>query len=641
MAAQPTGPVTDPALSDGPHVRVRQALAFLLVGGGVALVALDGGSYDVVVRQRLALVAWWLVALAAIAGLVPRSAPGAAGRVVLGALAAMGLWTAASFGWTSSDEKTLVEVARVAAHLAIVVLVAGALGRHTWWAAVGGATAAAVAVLVVALGSRLAPGTFGEDVVAEAFGSRRLSVPFGYWNAVGAWAGMTSALCLGWSAHARTLAVRALALAVLPLAVLTSYLTYSRASLGGTVLGLLVVLALSRHRWTALIHAAAGIGAGLGVIAIVRSEPAIATGEGTAGAGTVLLTLLVAATVVGGVGAATGVAGSDRWRMPLRAARRAALAGGVLTATAVVVLAVLFGGRAWDSFTTTANVQAQDPAARLTNLQGTRSAVWAAGWRGFKAEPVTGTGAGTYEWSWNQRGTTSEFIRDGHSLYLEALTELGVIGLVLVLVLVGGFAWVFAAAVRRVTRPLERGVIAGAGGACAAFCFGAGVDWLWESTGVAALALVLVACVMTVSARPVRWSRRGRLAMAVAAVLLLAVQLPGMVSTSEVRRSQDAVAAGDLAAAREHAQTALEAQPWAASPLVQRGLVAERAGDLAQAIADLSLAERREPEDWRVPLLLARVRARDNDTAGALAAYRRARALRPRAQFFERPSASP
>ncbi len=610
-------------------------MTLLVTFGVVILLALEQGAYDVVIRQEFAVVLWWGLALGALAGALPRTMPSTPGWVVIAALLSMGAWSALSLAWTSDDERTLVEVARIGAHLGVVLLVATALGRETWQSAIAGATLAAAVVCCLALGSRLFPGTFGRDVVAQAFGHNRLSYPFGYWNAVGAWAGMTTALCLAWSAHARRGATRGFALAVVPVAVGTSYLTYSRASLGGTVLGLLVLFCASRNRVTLVVHAVIAGTGGLAVVLAIRGAAEIARGQGDAGAGTVLAVVLAAAATGLLVGWLTGRYGLDRLRLPAREGRIAWTAGGTTALVALALAAATFGPTAWDQFTDVRNTQSSDPSERLRSLNGSRYAMWDVALHEANRHILKGTGAGTFEYTWNREGTLREFVRDAHSLYLESLAELGVIGLITVLMLLGGVIWALIVALVAQREPSSRGAIAGAAGACAAFFFGAGVDWLWESTAVAVLALVLVGSAMAATGRPIGglpWAVRGGLG--IAALLLCLLQLPGLVSTSSIRQSRAAFARGDLLAARVKAQDAVDTQPWASSPLVQRALVFERLREFGAAADDLRRAQTRAPQDWRIPLLLARVEARRGRARDALAAYRRARELRPLGEFF-------
>ena len=49
----------------------------------------------------------------------------------------------------------------------------------------------------------------------------------------------------------------------------------------------------------------------------------------------------------------------------------------------------------------------------------------------FESAPGLGRGAGSYEAWWAQHGTLQGFVKDAHSLYLESLGELGIVGFLL------------------------------------------------------------------------------------------------------------------------------------------------------------------------------------------------------------------
>lgn len=617
---------------DRPDTRVAGALTTLLTAGALTFVALDGGSFDLVVRQGAATFLWWVLALATLLGLTFRSRLSATGWIPVAAVVVLGAWTALSLGWTSSDELTLVELARLVAYLGVLVAVVFAVPADRWSSVVAGAALAAAVVCAVAVVNRLWPEQFNATVSIFPGDSRRLSAPFGYWNAVGAWAGMTSSLCLAWAAHAARPYLRSLAAAGVPVAIATSYLTYSRASLGGTVLGLLVLFLVSRNRVTLVLNATVAVIGGLFVVLVIRGHPEIANGTGSAGATTVVAAL-VGACLLSAVGAWLWTrADTDRLRMPRDTARRVVPAVGIVAVVAIAIAGFAVGPRMWDQFTTVKETNAADPAQRLTNLNGSRYEIWKVTLQEVQS-PLHGSGAGTFEYTWNRYGTTG-FVKDAHSLYLESLSELGVVGLLIVLAFVAG---VLAALITTLRRgdPYRRGVLAGAAGAVAAYFFGAGVDWLWESPAVTVLAVTLAGAIVLAGARTgpaPSWLLRVPLVLA--AVLMCLVQLPGLVSTSEVRKSQQALASGDVAAARRHADSAIEAQPWAASPFVQRALVDERAGAYTAAVAELEDAAQRGDRDWRTYVLLARVEAKRGNPAGAIAAFRRARELRPRSQFF-------
>jgi hypothetical protein len=339
---------------------------------------LRGGSYDVVVYGEHGMVVWWVIALGIALGLLPRARPSRLGLALLAALIAYAAWVALSLVWTESSERTTNEVARVLGYAGIVALVACCLDRRTWRAAAAGLGCGAVVVCLMALGSRLEPSIFPTDYAAASLRTDRLAYPFGYWNAVAAWAAMSATIALAWSVHDRDRIRRATWLAAVPVACLTVYLTYSRAGAAGTILGAILVVALSRNRLTALIHVVIAAGGTAMAIAVVRGAPRIAHATGTQGAGGVLAVLLLAAVACASTAALTQAASADRWRIPRRAARPALAASAVI----IVGLGLVFGPHivrnAWHSFKRGTLVASTDPAARLTSLGGTRYSRWKA-----------------------------------------------------------------------------------------------------------------------------------------------------------------------------------------------------------------------------------------------------------------------
>lgn len=604
----------------------------------LVLYALDGGAYDLVARGEAAVVIWWLLAAGLALGVLPRRRLAAPAWVVIGGFALLIVWTVVGFGSTESDERTSVELARTLHHLGLFVLVVCLLRRRTVTAAVAGATAAGAVVCGLAVASRLWPDAFPADPVKAAFGGDRLSYPLNYWNAVAAWGAMTAAMALAWSTHARAAAWRAASLAVVPLAATAVYLTYSRAGAAGLILGAVIVLATSQTRWLVVLHLlTAGIAAFFAIHA-VRAEPAIARATGGAGGASVLLALVLGMAACAGIATLLARLRADqRLRMP----RRAGIAtGGLVLAVAAVAGALVLPhaiDKGLEEFRTTppASAATSDPAARLATLSGNRFNVWRSSLDAFDAHPLHGTGAGTFEFWWSRDAVDPESLRDAHSLYLEALAELGVPGLLAVLIFCGGALTALVLARVRAKRSDHAGAAVAALAGFVLWLFHAGVDWMWEETAVTALALTLAAAACATLARGHRRLRLPMRALAAAVcVVALLVQLPPLVGTSRLRRSQQDVAAGNLAGARAAAQDAVESWPWAASPLVQRALLAEATREPAVAAVDAHRAQQREPTNWRHPLLLARLEAEQGHTAAAVRDFRRARRLRPLSPVF-------
>jgi Flp pilus assembly protein TadD len=158
---------------------------------------------------------------------------------------------------------------------------------------------------------------------------------------------------------------------------------------------------------------------------------------------------------------------------------------------------------------------------------------------------------------------------------------------------------------------------------------------MWESTAVAVLGLGCAAVAASAAtARRARVALPLRLALVPVALVAIAVQVPGLLITLDVRHSQQAFARGDYATAQRDAQDASDIGSWAATPLVQLGLLAEHRRNLHEAATRLRDASAADPYDWRPHLLLARVYAEAGDARRSLAEFNAARRLRPGSPFL-------
>ena len=168
------------------------------------------------------------------------------------------------------------------------------------------------------------------------------------------------------------------------------------------------------------------------------------------------------------------------------------------------------------------------------------------------------------------------------------------------------------------------------------FLMHATVDWMWEATAVSVLAVSGIAVIGARLSGPrprLRWFVRG--ALVAIAALAGAIQIPGLLSTTDIRHSQAAVRAGNLPLALAWANDGVSAEPWAASPYEQRGLVLEAAGRLQQAATDLHRAIRREETNFTHWVVLARIETELGELSAAEQDYQQAHTLRPLADVFE------
>jgi tetratricopeptide (TPR) repeat protein len=268
---------------------------------------------------------------------------------------------------------------------------------------------------------------------------------------------------------------------------------------------------------------------------------------------------------------------------------------------------------------------------------------WASAVDEFETAPGLGKGAGSYEAWWAQHGTLGGFVKDAHSLYLESLGELGIVGFLLI---VAAFVAGLVVGARRVLRRAgeERIALAAVWAGFLAYAVAAGIDWMWELTVVSVVGIALLglltsgATAADAPARPLRarWDIAARVALAAVGVFAILAVAISLLSNRELQASQNAAARGDVATAFERADNARKIEPWAASPYQQLALVAEEAGEYADAEHWIRKAIRRAPDDWRAWFLLTRFRAESGQITAALLTLKHTRDLNPRSELLSK-----
>lgn len=622
--------------------------AFLAPVALVIGLALAGGGFDVTARHIAGLASW----LTVVALLVFGAAGGAKLERPLywtgGLIVGLALLSAISSFWSGSVELSVTEADRVLTYLGFFLatfLIAQTDERRQRFAE--GLAIAAALIALLGLGSRLLPHVIS---TAESLGSgSRLRYPLGYWNANGAAAGIGVALLLWTSRRGAWTALRWASVAAIPAVLLALYFTYSRGGLLALIVACGCLIVLSRDRlWLFATLAVGALGA-LPAVLAVQARDDLANNyptQATVDQGvTVLLVLL------GGIALSLLLFAALRWeerregRLSGRAldiSRNPAILKGIALAAALLAIAavVAVGGRAWDQFSSSDIQGSQNPQRRFSELSGTgRKEFWSAAIDAFGEKPVLGIGAGTYKFAWDQHRSVEDPVHDAHSLYLESFAELGAVGGILVLALVGSLLWFGFAAWRDAAEP-QRERNAAMLAAMLAFAIGAAVDWFWEIPGLGALlflpagVLVAARCAQ-IAADPRREGpsegrRFGLTVTAVALAWIAAIALVGpLLVEREIDSSQAAAARGDIPSAIDHARTARSIEPFAASPYVQLGLLAEQQGENEAAAAYFGDAIAREDRNWQWYYLRSRVEHEGGNEAAALADLRRARKLNP------------
>jgi hypothetical protein len=118
-----------------------------------------------------------------------------------------------------------------------------------------------------------------------------------------------------------------------------------------------------------------------------------------------------------------------------------------------------------------------DLRARLSDPSNDgRTDLWRVALQGFSASPLHGYGAGMYQTLWDRNRPHFAYVINAHSLYLQAMAELGIGGLALLLILLGA---IFVGLARRAHGP-RRSLYGALLALCAVWALRAGVDWDWE-----------------------------------------------------------------------------------------------------------------------------------------------------------------
>ncbi len=461
----------------------------LLLGGPVVLAFFSGGFGEQALVVALAVAAAGLVWIAATAdprGLLP-AAPAA--RFALVAFALFVLWIVLSTTWAPLPTRARVDAER--AGLYLTALVGGTLvwrSRAAAWAVEPAVAAGATLVTVYGLAGRLLPDLVVQHPSVSAGG--RLDQPLTYWNAQGALAALGFVLCarLAGSGDRPTPLRAAAAAAGVPL-VAGVALSYSRGAIVALVAGLVVLVVLA-PTWTQLRGAAISLEAGVVGALACAVLPAVRTLDGSDATrrwqGALALVLLLgamagAAALVTWAARAEGQGTTRLGRLPLPAWSGVA----AFVAVCLLVLVPVLIGRGGDG------PQFGATSQRLQTASSNRYAYWKAALQTFADHPVAGVGTGGYAVQWLQRRKIEDRVRDAHSLELETLAELGLVG---ALLLAGAFGGV-AVAARRL-QGADPALAAGLVSGLTVWGVHSAVDWDWEMPALTLLALTLTSVLL-------------------------------------------------------------------------------------------------------------------------------------------------
>jgi hypothetical protein len=538
-----------------------------------------------------------------------------------------------------------------------------------------GVGAVALSVLVRLLGSN--PGVL--------FLGGRLNAPLGYINGEGCLFVMGFWLCMA-AAESRRALVSGPAAGLATLMACLALLSQSRGTALAMLSSLIVVVALvpgRTRRVYALLAVAGAVALAAPDLSRVYSDTAggpVAVGVGHAAGRAALL----AALAVGIVWAALTAGwefvcsrGTGGYRAP-------AIGSWLLVVPAVLALAVAAGSAhriehdvrdQWHAFTHLVGPPGAGTSSstqpRLLSGAGNRYDYWRIAWRVWRKHPLLGVGAGNYSRPYYEQRATTEDIEQPHSVELQALSELGLVGTLLLAGSIAGVLWGAVRMRRQAARaPLQRSLMAGGLGAFVAWLAQTSVDWIHLLPGLTAIAVA--GATVLVMPRPLRgvqdtlgsrqplsstgretersWARRvlaSRTTMALGGSIVLATLVVAGASLSRQ---------GLAGFYRARAQHELQAHPEVALADANRSLGIDsdavqvyyvRAAALARfdqapaVEAALRAALVREPDNFVTWTLLGDVAVREQRLRAAKHDYARAHQFNPRNSTLLKLAADP
>jgi uncharacterized membrane protein YidH (DUF202 family) len=472
--------------------KARNGACAVLLAGPTVLAFFAGGYFDGP-RAWAGLITWLLVVIAMIAApqALPRSA---GGRLAIAGLALLAGWTLVSLTWAPLAGSAYHAGQRVILYLGVLIAAAALLRGRAAARWVEPALAAGTLIVIgYGLFGRFLPGLLHYARSISASG--RLEQPLTYWNAVGVFAAVGLVLVVriaGDAGRPRWLRTAAAA-ASAPLG-MGLYLTFSRGALFACLAGLVALIAAA-PQWRQLRALLLLLLVAVAASAVVAPMHSLGTASGSGATQEKEGAVALAAVVL----LAAAAAAAHWWLMRREPDRRLPLprrapwiALGLICAGLAIAIVV-------GAHESSGSPQLRPGTGRYATLNSSRYSYWDVALRAFGDEPLRGVGAGGWAVYWLRYRPINDFAQDAHSLELQTLAELGVVGGVLLLIFLGGVVLAGRDAYR--TAPtLAAGPIAG----LVVYVAHSPLDWDWEMPAVTLIAIVLAGTLVALAERDAR-----------------------------------------------------------------------------------------------------------------------------------------
>ncbi len=579
-----------------------------LLGGTFAWWALKFGAYfGTVMYPGVALLGAGTLIMLATAPWRASLALSGPARMCLLSLVGLATWSLASALWSPTPDIAVEDAQRMIGYalcFGLGVWGCSLLGRRMELSVLPVVGAAGVVGLVTLISLFV---TNDPPTVLDQDGT--LEFPLGYRNATAAFflIAFWPSLCLSASRKAHR-AVRVLAFVTATACLELAILCQSRGAILGFAAGLVVLFATSPARLTTLSRFAAVLPA---IPCFFLASDLYQAAKTSAGLGGTVGELNAA-----GAWGLAGLAAScllgffvtrfhpeverPAWATPARS--WAGAAAFVALGFAVVTIAVgnpfSLAGDKFDEFLGGEPDLTEESSRFTLNAGSNRSEVWRVALLVAGDDLVFGEGGGGFQFRYNQeREDPNQLARDAHSVELEMLSELGIVGLGLfVLAMVGAFAGAWRA---RSLGPSSAQLSCGALAAGAYWLTHASLDWFWPFPAVTGPALALLgAAAAPALLMPERTDAPpGRRVVLIVLAVFVVSLIPPFLSERLVDRSIDTFRS-DTQQAYDDLALARDLNPLSDLPALTEGSIALALKDKERAIEAFREAIRKRPEEY-------------------------------------------
>jgi len=630
----------------------------------MTILALNYGGYGTDTVSVLAFVSWGVILAGLGFGFLPRTKLSAMALVTLGLMAALTAYSALAIAWSDDAGLAFIRMLQIATASGIftVVVLFSKPGEGSSW--IWGLTLGFAAIVALAAISRFFPGIGDDADLTRQLGTiigGRLSWPIGYWNALGIATACLLVLCVWHGGHAAARWARLAASAAIPFAAVVMYLCSSRGSLVATVCGLAVVIGLGpRRRRLAGTLLIGLIGSAPLVILAANLSEVVHAGEGSDALvqGLILLVATVAVALL-----TVYLRGPViRWLEATNLNHRTSLRlVGLVAVLGVILVIASDPAERISAFTSVPwnGIEASDDSTFATNHLLSESGngrwqLWESAINAFQSQPLRGIGSGGFEAWFKTDGSFWMKTIDPHSLPLQFLSELGLIGILLMFGTVGTALTAGIRRYRELGRSLNveerdaerRPEMTAFLGLFVVGAFGFSIDWTGDipvlygpmMICLAALAGPIYAAVAAPATAgrerhpALRYAAIGATMIFCGAVMISAARQ--YEATRNIAASRESFENGDGKQALEQAQRAVSATPWAGAPYAQMAAVQEKVDDRGAALASAIEATERSPKNDSFWILRSDIQTRLGLTEPAFFSALTAKSLNPNSAYW-------